>query len=195
MSLWTRYGSFSEKKKTWKRTQVIWVASNSFNKMSGVVEHWCQLSGQSCTYTCWKRSPFWWSYMWKSEGWKLTNDNYPQSLCSPLEKKGRSQYHHTFTYIRVLTLPQQAQRQTPKKFVEAPGLKIMTTTTALPLPVPRLKQCTLSGYSSEMPSNSYINSQSKLHQKKTPNSNCSLKAELLASSWSDFGRETPGFAS
>lgn len=55
--------------------------------MSSLVEHWCQLSGQSFTYTCWKRSPFWWSYVWKSEGWKLTNDNYPQSLCFPWKKR------------------------------------------------------------------------------------------------------------
>ena len=113
----------------------------------------------------------------KDESWPMTTI---LKVCTLPGKKGRSQYHHTFTYIMVLTLPQQAQRQTPKKFVEAPGLKIMTTTTALPLPVPRLKQCTLSGYSSEMPSNSYINSQSKFAPKK----NSELKllvegAELL----------------
>lgn len=76
------------------------------------------------------------------EIWRMKADQWQLSSKSvlSLEKKGRSQYHHTFTYIMSTLYPNNR-------------------------PVPRLKQCTLSGYSSEMPSNSYINSQSKLHQK------------------------------
>lgn len=92
--------------------------------------------------------------MWKSEGWKLTNDNYPQSLYSPWKKKdARSITIHSHTSCRHST--PTSTKANPQENVEAPGPKIMTTTTALPLPVPRLKQCTLSGYSSEMPSNKF----------------------------------------
>lgn len=126
------WGTDHSPKKSVKRTQVIWVASNLFNKMSSLVErwcqlsveHWCQLSGQSCTYTCWKRSPFWWSYVWKSEGWKLTNDNYPQSRCSPRKKKkdARSITIHSHTSWSSL-YPNKHKGKPPRNLSKLRGWK------------------------------------------------------------------------